>query len=325
MKSLIRPMDAATALARWKQLTPEQWAAAANRVLPPLVTGALVIALAWQLAALTWALVPDGGAVRPAPEIAVGAGADAETGAGAGDGRSFDALADTHLFGEPPAESPESAVTERIVDAPETTLNLQLTGIVARDDSERGQAIIASGRDTEMIYSVGDAIEGADGTRVHAVYYDRVILNRGGGRLEALRLPKELAASAAPRRESAPSQQSSAQSDSGSGSLRGVISENASRITEVIRPSPHIEGGEVVGFRVRPGRNEEAFETLGLQSGDVVTDVNGTPLNDASAGLQLFEALGESTMANVTVLRDGESQTLVVDMSQIQNLAENME
>lgn len=321
MKSFIRPMDAATSLARWKELTPEQWAAAANRVLPPLVTGALVIALAWQLAALTWALVPDGAAVRPAPEVAVAAGSGSEAGAE----RSFEALAGAQLFGEPPAAASEPAATERVVDAPDTTLNLQLTGIVARDESERGQAIIASGRDTEKIYSVGDTIEGANGTRLHAVYYDRVILNRGGGRLEALRLPKELAASAAPRRQGASSRSSSGQSSSGSGSLRSVISDNASRITEVIRPSPHIEGGEVVGFRVRPGRNEQAFQTLGLQSGDVVTDVNGTPLNDASAGLKLFEALGESTMANVTVLRDGQSQTLVVDMSQIQNLAENME
>lgn len=320
MKSLIRPMDAATALARWKELPPEQWAAAASRVLAPVVTGALVLALAWQLATLTWALVPDGAAVRPAPDVAVSVDAREEP----APERDFEALADAHLFGEPPAEASEPAATEPVVDAPDTTLNLRLTGIVARGASDRGQAIIASGRDTEQIYSVGDSIEGADGARLHAVYYDRVILNRGGGRLEALRLPQELAASATPRRRRAPSPPSQEQ-QSGSGSLRSVISDNASRITEVIRPSPHIEGGEVVGFRVRPGRNREAFEALGLESGDVVTEVNGTPLNDASAGLRLFEALGESTMANVTVLRDGESQSLAVDMSQIRNLAENME
>lgn len=319
MKSLPIPMDAANRLTQWKELSPEQWAAAANRLLPPLVTAALVIAVAYELAALTWSLVPSGEVVRPAPEVAAAPRPDEAD----GPERSFDALAGAHLFGEPPPETSEPAATEQVVDAPDTTLNLQLTGIVARGSSERGQAIIASDRDTEKIYSVGDTIEATNGARLHAVYYDRVILNRGGGRLEALRLPRELEGAPAPRRRTARS--SAAPTPSESGTLRSVISDNASRITEVIRPSPAIEGGEVVGFRVRPGRNREAFDALGLQAGDVVTDVNGTPLNDASAGLRLFEALGEATMANVTVLRDGQQQMLVVDMSQLENLAENME
>lgn len=314
-------MDAAKTLARWKELAPEQWIAAANRVLPPVVTGALVLALAYELAALTWALVPSGDPVPPAPEVAPPAsGARAEA-----RDPGLDALAGAELFGEPPAEAP--AASEQVVDAPDTTLSLQLTGIVARGTSgERGQAIIASSRDEEKIYSVGDTIDSTNGATLHAVYSDRIILNRGAGRLEALRLPRELAAQAAGgRRTSTARPPSSSASGQGPGALRDVISDNASQITEVIRPSPQIEGGEVIGFRVNPGRNREAFDALGLEPGDVVTDVNGTALNDASAGLKLFESLGEASMANVTVLRDGSSQVLVVDMSQIENLAENME
>ena len=87
--------------------------------------------------------------------------------------------------------------------------------------------------------------------------------------------------------------------------------------------APQVEQGQVVGFRVNPGRDRQAFEALGLQAGDVVTDINGTTLNDASKGLQVFEQLGEATQANVTVLRDGAPQVLVVDTSQLQNLKEN--
>jgi len=59
--------------------------------------------------------------------------------------------------------------------------------------------------------------------------------------------------------------------------------------------------------------------------GDVVTDINGVVLNDQSRGLQAFEALGEATMANVTVLRDGVPQVLVIDTSQLQNIGEHRE
>jgi general secretion pathway protein C len=81
----------------------------------------------------------------------------------------------------------------------------------------------------------------------------------------------------------------------------------------------------VVGFRVNPGRDRETFAALGLMPGDVVTDINGTVLDDPSRGLQVFEALGEATMANVTVLRDGAPQVIVVDTSQLESLEENRE
>jgi PHD/YefM family antitoxin component YafN of YafNO toxin-antitoxin module len=46
-------------------------------------------------------------------------------------------------------------------------------------------------------------------------------------------------------------------------------------------------------------------------------------LDDVSQGLQIFESLGETTQANVTVLRDGVPQVIVIDTSQLQRLQEN--
>ena len=92
-----------------------------------------------------------------------------------------------------------------------------------------------------------------------------------------------------------------------------------------MRPTLHIQEGQVVGFRVNPGRDRAAFEALGLQPGDVVTDINGTVLDDPSRGLQVFQSLGESTQANVTVLRDGVPQVIVIDTRQLQDLRQNRE
>ena len=72
---------------------------------------------------------------------------------------------------------------------------------------------------------------------------------------------------------------------SGNDTLRNVISQNASRLTDIVRLAPHVQEGQVVGFRVNPGRDRESFEALGLLPGDVVTDINGVVLDDPSRGL----------------------------------------
>jgi general secretion pathway protein C len=150
-----------------------------------------------------------------------------------------------------------------------------------------------------------------------------VLLNRGG-RLETLRLPVELQASAgaAPQRPNfAPAAQPPAANNASS--LRDLISDNASRFTEIVRPVPHAEGGQMIGFRLTPGRDREAFSALGLEPGDVLTEVNGMTLNDPQSAAQGFTALGETSMANLTVLRNGSPMVLAVDMTQIESLTEN--
>jgi general secretion pathway protein C len=302
-------MDVATRLADWREQPPEQWLANVNRYLPPGVTAVLVIAIAYQLATLTWTLVP-GSTPTAAPPAQQSNGTDAEA------SRDFSPLTGWHPFGEPNQQA--APVPTAVVDAPETTLSLTLKGILARDQDTNGGAIIQSGPGSERAYVIGQTIEGADGATLHSVYADRVLLDRSG-RLETLRLPKDLTASSTAV-TFAPLPQASA---APSGSLREAIGANAARLSEILRPAPHVQEGRVVGFRVNPGRDAAAFEALGLRPNDIVTDINGTVLDDVSQGLQIFESLGETTQANVTVLRDGVPQVIVIDTSQLQRLQEN--
>jgi len=308
-------MDVAKRLADWRDQPPELWFTTVNRYLPPVVIAILVIAIAYQLATLTWTLAPGSTpAFAPAPR-AISNDLEPAT--------DLTVLNDSNLFGEE-AEQTAPVVTE-VIDAPDTTLSLTLKGIVAKVDDTKGRAvpgaIISSSRGEEHTYQVGQTIADSDGAELHTVYADRVLLNRNG-RFETLRFPKELTASGAgvmgmtsPLPQAAPS----------SGSLREAISANASRLTDIIRPAPHVQEGQIVGFRVTPGRDRATFEALGFQSGDVVTDINGTVLDDPSQGVQVFQSLGESTQANVTVLRDGVPQVIVIDTTQLQNLQENRE
>lgn len=317
-------MDVANRLAHFRQLSPDQWLTAANRFLPPIATAILVVVVAERLAALTWLLVPGEPLDGPVPEVAVTAAPAAGT---PGPAASLASLGGSHLFGAAPVDAPEPVVVQEIVDAPDTSLNLVLHGVQARGDSELGEAIISSGRDQQKTYYIGDTIESTNGAKLHAIYSDRVILNRGG-RLETLRLPQETSGNQtampvaqnrpfgfAPTPVPAPN----------AGSLREVIGNNASRITDVMRLAPHLEQGQMVGFRVNPGRDRDTFAALGFEPGDVVTDINGMVVNDPQGGLRVFEALGETNMANITVLRNGTPQVIVVDTSQLQDLVEGLQ
>jgi len=299
-------MDVAKRLVDWTEQPPEQWLNVVNKYLPPAVTAALVVLIAYQLAGITWSIVPGAPptlASRPAASKPSQQPTD------------LSKLTDSHLFGEAHAEA---APVVETVDAPETNLSLSLTGILA--GGPKGQAIISANRGQEKTYHVGDSVDNADGATLHSVEADRVLLNRNG-KLETLRLPEQLS-SAAPRTTSPILPPAAAQP---AGSLRQVISENASRLTDVVRLAPHVQEGKVVGFRVNPGRDRATFEALGLQAGDVVTDINGTVLDDPSQGLQVFQSLGETTQANVTVLREGTPQVIVIDTSQLKKLQEKRE
>jgi general secretion pathway protein C len=302
-------MDVAKRLVDWTEHPPEQWLTSVNRYLPPAATAVLVVAIAYQLASITWVLVPSAPpALVPVARPASGSGPVAVPG--------LDKLKSSHLFGE--AKEQTAPVVESVVDAPETTLSLALTGILAGGSAP--QAIISANRGPEKTYHVGDTIDNADGATLHSVEADRVLLNRNG-RIEMLRLPEQLSSSA-PRPAAALAPPTAQQPN---GSLRQVISDNASRLSEIVRLAPHVQEGKVVGFRVNPGKDRATFDALGLQPGDVVTDINGTVLNDPSQGLQVFESLGESTQANVTVLRDGAPQVVVIDTTQLQKLQEKRE
>ena len=158
-------------------------------LLPGLATAVLVIVVGQRLAELTWMLVPSASPEDPARFTTFSAPPARAT------RMQVPRIADAHLFGERPAVIP---ATSPDVDAPETTLNLNLTGIVSvtSREGEDGSAIISSGGGQGQLYRMGQTIEASDAT-VRWVYADRVILDRSG-QLEYLRLPKIGSAASAP-------------------------------------------------------------------------------------------------------------------------------
>lgn len=308
-----------TTITKWpdfSDLDGERLVSAVSARLPYWLTLGLVVILGWQLARLLWMLVP-----APAAGDAITAPIQAASTAVPGQQRiDVQMIAGTHLFGEANAdEAPQQAVDTRPVeDLAETNLSLTLKGTIAAARDNGSIAIIADNRNEEKIYNIRDTV--APGTTLHAVYTDRVVLNRSGA-LEVLKLPKEFPENA-PRSRSTQAPTRTATDTSGARSIQNVVAQNVTKLADVIRPTPYFVNGQQQGYRVYPGRNRRQFAALGLRPGDLIKDIDGAALTDPQQAMQIFQSLGTAEQVSVTVERNGNPQTLVLNTNQL-NLDES--
>jgi general secretion pathway protein C len=75
--------------------------------------------------------------------------------------------------------------------------------------------------------------------------------------------------------------------------------------------------GKLRGFRAYPGRNRAIFGKLGLKSGDLVTAINGTPLDDPQRSQDVFNTIQTSDHVTVTIERAGQKQDITLNIAQV--------
>ena len=294
-------MSFSATLRELQTLSGQQWLDRATRTLPQALTVVLVIAIAWQLVQHTWLLLErrapaDSGeiAIAPPPAAAARKGIDVQ------------AIATAHLFGQVQIEQ---AAPE---DAPPSQANLVLSAVFAANDPSKGLAVIGESPQSAKVYAVGAMVR--PGTKLHSVYLDRVILDRNG-QFETLSLPKpNTAGIITTRTAAAPPRPGGGQF---ADNLRRIAETNPTAFAEVVRPQPVFANGVQRGYRVYPGRNRQQFAKLGLQPGDLVLSINGTPLDDPQRGMEIFNTIGSSDRVSVTVERNGQSQELTLNTAQI--------
>jgi general secretion pathway protein C len=285
--------------------------AALNRLLPPWISLVLVIAIGWQLAGIIWSLVPGSGAgdtIVPPANLPV---ASSASGGGPTD---VQAIAANHLFGKADEDAAAPIVIpEADENLSDTRLtNLVLKGTIASAIPEYSVAVIADGTAEQRVYAIGDSL--GSGTTLHSVYADRVVLNENGA-LTNLRLPSDYPRATTQVRRSTTTTRRA--STSNTQNLRNVVSQNLTKLTEVIRFTPYTVDGQPVGFRVYPGRDKRQFAALGLRPQDLIKDINGQALTDPTQAMQIFESLGEQTQVTVTIERNGQDQVLTLNMNQL--------
>ncbi|GLS27121.1 type II secretion system protein GspC [Marinibactrum halimedae] len=246
-------------------------------------------------------------------------------------------LASAKIFGEvasnDTAAAPEPVSVGIEDDAVDTKLNLKLKGVVMSATPEQSRAMIEDGREEEL-YKVGDKLPGGSNVTLSKVLTDRVILSNAG-RAESLWLfdpdgslggssvssgrgsSGRSASSSRPRsiRPGVSQPNTASRRSSGPGPQESrKISRLPKSLAEVIKFSVHRENGQIMGYKIRPGRDRDAFQELGLQTNDIVTEINGIALNSSGSVTQVYREMREATSADVTLLRGGQSMSLSVEL-----------
>jgi general secretion pathway protein C len=280
------------------------WRSVALGRAPQIVTFVLALALAAQLALIvvgfssrTRQTAPPVAAAPPAARVDIGG------------------LVNAHLFGN-------AAVTNAGGDganAPPSSMPLVLAGVLATEDPKEGMAIIGESAAAARVVAVGQQVPG--GAMLHSVYNDRVVIDRGGV-LESVLLPKRMTGSLAAAPPPPPPVAST--NDAALERMRKLVADDPAVIGQVMRPQPVFAGGKMRGFRVYPGVNRQAFSRLGLRAGDLVTAINGTPLDDKDRAQEIFATLNSSTDARVSVTRNGRQQELVLNLTQLASEADQL-
>lgn len=273
----------------------------------------------WLLVRLIWVLLPSGDALPDTPATPLVADA--------GGSRAL-SVSKWHLFGSS-AQPSRSAAS----GAPATTLSMILRGTVTERDPRAGIAVIADEHGIERAWRAGETL--APGVRLVEVHPDHVVLVHDGAE-EVLRLPRDTAGIAPPARPvpaTGAATRAGKRGDAAGGAavytppemahgaagnwqetVDQLRQQDVSGLADKLQVLPVFENGKLRGVRLAAGADASLIEKLGLRPTDVVTAVNGVPLDDLARGQQVVERLRSAASANVTVLRDGQPTEIHVTL-----------
>lgn len=292
----------------------------ANRVAARVATLIALAALAWILAGLWWRWMGHGVTVAAPPVTVASPGVSPARQAPP----RLSAVVDRPLFGAPQ----DAAAAPVAIDAPDTRLRVELTGIAAIGAG--GAAFVRVEGRPERLVRPGDAL-GVGNARVLAIEADRLIIDREG-RTEQVRLPR------LDGRPGAPVPQGASGARLGAGSGIGVTADpvavggaddgglgpdepviererwlsNPEALAQAVQLRPVTRDGQFVGVALRPTRNQREFAAAGLRPGDIVTAIEGMPVATIVDPEALLAQYASATQIRLSIERDGSPLDLTI-------------
>jgi general secretion pathway protein C len=193
-------------------------------------------------------------------------------------------------------------------------LDLQVVGVVVSGDPLRSVAMLRAAGRTRLA-AVG---ESAFGGRVALVGRESVTVEFDGQKVE-LRLtagvvrasdppPKPMAA--APRLESAPPGARAMERRE----VERRLGQEVPRILAETTAVPVMDDGRVAGLALTRIPESSLLTDAGLQAGDVLTEVNGTPVDSLASLMALYPKLQTQSELQAVVLRNGQPVRISVTL-----------
>ena len=270
-----------------------------------------------SLARLFWVVAPV--PVQPVADVVPKSGVSQAEVAGA----TVDLAAINDLFGKYDSDAEKNRLAEQEKQrreeaqnqpVTETTLNLKLQGVISSNEPSKSWAIIGEAS-SQALYKIGDAIPGVRGVTLKNIAELWIILDNNG-KAEKLWLygenDKKISARPSPRtpRPVVKPDDNVIKAEVDESAVKDIKS-----IGDVVRFMVATENGQMIGYKVRPGRKRELFDQVGLKNNDIVVSVNGIEVNEPQKVREVYQALKTATEANLEVMRDGSTQFIQIRMS----------
>lgn len=213
------------------------------------------------------------------------------------------------LFGE--SSTTPSSTQPRTATVQETRLPIRLLGLVQGAQS----VAVLEYANRQGAYRPGETISNNDANlRLRAIYPDHVIIDNHGTD-ERLALPQQPVRPAGvnqPAPDSSPADNLQVDLSSADvqallgGDARQILQENPLALARFLTVAP-----SAGGYRISSAQDPRLLQASGLHNGDVVTHLNGVPVNTLDTS-QFYQLLQSSGSLALTVQRDG--QRLMMDL-----------
>ncbi|MFO7912418.1 MAG: type II secretion system protein N [Desulfotignum sp.] len=269
-----------------------------------LIHMGLIAAIAYVGAGLFYTGILPGNMEQQGPGPVVPPSADPgavhEAGRGSDPGQ-YDAIVKRNLFKvETEKKQTPAAASNEPVKLEPTNLKLTLWGTVT-GTSDVWAVIEDKNARQQALYQVGDMVQGA---RVQKILRHEVILNFQGKdqvlEMQTDRAGQPVAAS----QGTAPAAMASNKFQA------GPMLENAGEIMKQIKFRPYFSQGVPDGLMVYGIRPDSIFRQIGLRNGDIVKDINGTPIVSPADGMNMLMEIQGTEEIGMTVLRRGKIMDL---------------
>jgi general secretion pathway protein C len=303
-----------------------------------ILTWALLIAILYQLAQLTWSIVERFIAPENVIEKPINIAVNNKSTQRNSDIRAVTKL---HLFGEANAQAvivaPQKEIESDVEDAQETSLNIKLKGVFATDNEKLASAVIEhSGNDA--VYSIGDKLPGGPNIILKKVEPFRIVFKRNGNNefleLEAyaldigekdtpnrggLRAASELKPIRGEQKRRVLDKRRNTQITKKLQELRGQFQQKGPEsFKDLVSVSPVQSRDGLEGYRVSPGKDRRLFTQFGFNRGDIITELNGIALNDPSRIFEVADILGNAQNLSVVIKRGSSEVELQFSLQSMQ-------
>jgi len=229
--------------------------------------------------------------------------------------RQYQAAIDRNLFKTTSTESVNDDEKVDVKTLQQTELGLKLWGTVYGITGKTYAVIEETATRKQRLFSIGDEVQSAS---VDMILREKVVLGVNGKK-EILRIEKltgKRSKVPAKRKSTTPR---SVPAESGSKDEKEVVIQrsriddaiqNVNQLMKHVRIRPHFTNGQPDGLKLTGVRPGSIFTDIGFRNGDIITGVNGKPIESVDDALKFYSSLKNATNVDLQIRRRGAGQTI---------------